>query len=89
MDPQTYEQEAVDVQLFGDQNDYFVEDLEATLSFHDGEAVAGSLAPWSCKCQNCHHCSAVATSACLPNHTGLCPCGYLMFTHSHDRLTLC
>ena len=45
MDPQTYEQEAVDVQLFGDQHNYFVEDLEATLSFHDGEAVAGTLAP--------------------------------------------
>ena len=63
MDPQTYEQEAVDVQLFGDQHNYFVEDLEATLSFHDGEAVAGSLAswPWLCRFQNCHNCSAVAT----------------------------
>ena len=49
MDPQTYEQEAVDVQLFGDQHNYFVEDLEATLSFHDGEAIAGSLAPWTCR----------------------------------------
>lgn len=50
MDPQTYEQEAVDMQLFGDQHDYFVEDLEATLSFHDGEAVAGSLLPLPCTC---------------------------------------
>lgn len=41
--PQTYEQEAVDMQLFGDQHQYFVEDLEATLSFHDGEVVAGTL----------------------------------------------
>ncbi|KAL3157521.1 hypothetical protein ABBQ32_011982 [Trebouxia sp. C0010 RCD-2024] len=41
--PQTYEQEAVDMQLFGDQHQYFVEDLEATLSFHDGEVVAGAL----------------------------------------------
>ena len=39
--PQTFEQEAVDMQLFGDQHQYLVEDLEATLSFHDGEVVAG------------------------------------------------
>ncbi|KAL3159554.1 hypothetical protein ABBQ38_009970 [Trebouxia sp. C0009 RCD-2024] len=41
--PHTYEQETVDMQLFGDQHQYFVEDLEATLSFHDGEVVAGTL----------------------------------------------
>lgn len=58
MDPQTYEQEAVDMHLFGDQHDYFVEDLEATLSFHDGEAVAGSPPP--CTCRNYRCCRAAA-----------------------------
>ena len=60
MDPKTYEQEAVDMQLFGDQYDYFVEDVEATLSFHDGEAVAGSSARDMLKVHSTS-CSAVAS----------------------------
>ena len=42
MDPHTYEQEAVGAQLFAGQHEYFVEDLEAVLSFHNGDVVAGS-----------------------------------------------
>ena len=42
MDPLDFQQESVDKQLFGDQHNYLVEDLEATLSFHDGEVVAGN-----------------------------------------------
>ncbi len=41
MHPDTYEQETVDKELFGDMYDYFVEDMEAFLSFHEGEVVAG------------------------------------------------
>ncbi|KAL0052541.1 hypothetical protein WJX82_003609 [Trebouxia sp. C0006] len=43
MHPDTYEQETVDKELFGDMYDYFIEDMEAFLSFHEGEVVAGSL----------------------------------------------
>lgn len=43
MDPETYEQESVDQQLFGGLHDYFVEDMPATLSSHEGQVVAGSL----------------------------------------------
>ena len=42
MDPETYEQESVDQQLFGGLHDYFVEDMQATLSSHEGQVVAGS-----------------------------------------------
>lgn len=42
MHPDTYEQETVDKELFGDMYDYFVEDMEAFLSFHEGELVAGT-----------------------------------------------
>lgn len=42
MHPDTYEQETVDKELFGDMYDYFVEDMEAFLSFHEGEVVAGT-----------------------------------------------
>ncbi len=41
MHPDTYEQETVDRELFGDMYDYFIEDMEAFLSFHEGEIVAG------------------------------------------------
>ena len=41
MHPETYEQEIVDKELFADMHDYFVEDMEASLSFHEGEVVAG------------------------------------------------
>ncbi len=41
MDPKSYEQETVDTELFRNLHDYFVEDMEATLSFHEGEVVAG------------------------------------------------
>ncbi len=42
MHPDTYEQETVDKELFGDMYDYFIEDMEAFLSFHEGEVVAGT-----------------------------------------------
>ena len=42
MHPDTYEQEIIDKQFFGDMYDYFVEDMEAILSFHEGEVVAGT-----------------------------------------------
>ncbi len=42
MHPDTYEQEIVDKELFADMHDYFVEDMEAVLSFHEGEVVAGT-----------------------------------------------
>lgn len=41
MDPETYEQETVDQQLFAGLHDYFVEDLQAMLSSHDGQVVSG------------------------------------------------
>lgn len=41
MDPATYEQEAVDVEAFGEQHDFLVEDMEVTLSFHEGEVISG------------------------------------------------
>ena len=43
MHPDTYEQEIIDKELFGDMYDYFVEDMEAILSFHEGEVVAGTV----------------------------------------------
>ena len=43
MDPETYEQESVDQQLFGGLHDYFVEDMQATLSSYEGQIVAGGL----------------------------------------------
>ena len=42
MHPDTYEQEIVDKELFTDMHDYLVEDMEAFLSFHEGELVAGT-----------------------------------------------
>ncbi len=42
MHPDTYEQETVEKELFADMHDYFVEDMEAFLSFHEGEVVAGT-----------------------------------------------
>lgn len=42
MHPDTYEQESVDKELFADMHDYFVEDMEAFLSFHEGKVVAGT-----------------------------------------------
>ena len=43
MDPATYEQEAVTVQTFGEHHDYLVEDMEATLSFHEGAVISGQI----------------------------------------------
>ena len=41
MDPATYEQEAVDLNAFGDQHDFLIENMEVTLSFHEGEIISG------------------------------------------------
>ena len=48
MDPDTYEQEAVDQQLFGGLHNYFVENMQATLSSHGGEVVSGQSLSQSC-----------------------------------------
>lgn len=56
MDPETYEQETIDKQLFGDMHTYFVEDMEATLSAHEGEVVAGrQFVLWSTASLSTHH----------------------------------
>ena len=41
MNPATYEQEAIDVQAFGDQHDFMVEDMEVILSFHEAVVISG------------------------------------------------
>ena len=41
MDPATYEQEAIDLNAFGDQHDFLIENMEVTLSFHEGEIISG------------------------------------------------
>ena len=41
MDPETYEQETVAKELFGDLHDYCREELQVNLRFYEGEVVAG------------------------------------------------
>ncbi|PRW59876.1 Elongation factor P [Chlorella sorokiniana] len=43
MDPETYEQLAVDTDLFGEASDFLKEGLEVTLNFHKDEAVTGEV----------------------------------------------
>lgn len=43
MDPETYEQVAVDTDLFGEASDFLKEGLEVTLNFHKDEAVTGEV----------------------------------------------
>ncbi|KAI7840227.1 hypothetical protein COHA_006009 [Chlorella ohadii] len=43
MDPETYEQVAVDTELFGEASDFLKEGLEVTLNFHRDEAVTGEV----------------------------------------------
>ncbi|GAB4822133.1 hypothetical protein N2152v2_009179 [Parachlorella kessleri] len=43
MDLETFEQVAVDEDMFGEQAAYLAEGLELTLSFHDGSPVTGKL----------------------------------------------
>lgn len=68
MDPATYEQEAVAIQTFGEQHDYLAEDMEATLSFHDGKVISGQACSRLTQCWHkwlsWHDCTAFFRKLC-------------------------